>query len=267
MSYIGKNIKKIRTIKNLSQAAFAQLFNLARPSVGAYEEGRSEPKIDTLVQIAKHFGVSIDALLTKELTINELYRFDIFKQNYQKGDVLIKVAEPEVPVRLPGDVALVKASEVTAYAHQHNQAEYQQQLPRLELVVPTEKGHVRAFEVTGSEMAPTLPPESTVIATSMDTSQRENLVQGRVYVMVTRQDILIRRLLAVQEAHLLLVAEQPGIAANTVPIAQLQELWEVRGVYNTSLQQPLSLEERLSMLQQVVQNLNQRVEELAKRDS
>ncbi|MCZ6899785.1 MAG: transcriptional regulator, partial [Bacteroidetes bacterium] len=34
MSYIGKNIKKIRTIKKLSQAQFAQLFNLARPSVG-----------------------------------------------------------------------------------------------------------------------------------------------------------------------------------------------------------------------------------------
>ena len=34
MSFIGKNIKKIRTVKNLSQAGFAQLFNLARPSVG-----------------------------------------------------------------------------------------------------------------------------------------------------------------------------------------------------------------------------------------
>ena len=250
----------------MSQASFAQLFNLARPSVGAYEEGRSEPKIDTLVQMAQHFGVSIDALLTKELTINELYRSDIFKQNYQKGDILIKVAEPEAPVLRPGDVALVKASDVTAYAHQHNKPEYQQQLPRLELV-PSGKGIVRAFEVTGSEMVPMLQPENIVITTSIDITQLENLKQGRVYVLVTRQDILIRRLLAVQEGQLLLMAEQPGTAANTVPTVQLQELWEVWGVYNTSLKQSLSLEERLSMLQLVVQNLNHRVEELAKRDS
>ncbi|MBC8084861.1 MAG: helix-turn-helix transcriptional regulator, partial [Hymenobacter sp.] len=79
MSYVGKNIRKIRTVKKLSQAAFAELFGLARPSVGAYEEGRSEPKMETLIQIAQHFGLSVDLLLTKELTVNELYNFDIFK--------------------------------------------------------------------------------------------------------------------------------------------------------------------------------------------
>ncbi len=72
MSIIGKNIRKIRTVKKLSQAAFAEIFNLARPSVGAYEEERSEPKLETVIQIANYFGISIDSLLTKELTINDL---------------------------------------------------------------------------------------------------------------------------------------------------------------------------------------------------
>ena len=36
MSIIGKNIRKIRTVKKLSQAAFAEIFNLARPSVGVH---------------------------------------------------------------------------------------------------------------------------------------------------------------------------------------------------------------------------------------
>jgi transcriptional regulator with XRE-family HTH domain len=80
MGIIGKNIRKIRTVKKLSQAAFAELFNLARPSVGAYEEGRSEPKIDTLIQIAQYFGISIDSLLTKELTINDLFNFNVHLQ-------------------------------------------------------------------------------------------------------------------------------------------------------------------------------------------
>ncbi|MCK5699873.1 MAG: helix-turn-helix transcriptional regulator, partial [Cyclobacteriaceae bacterium] len=59
MSSIGKNIKKIRTVKKLSQAAFAEIFSLARPSVGAYEEVRAEPKVDTIIQIANYFGISV----------------------------------------------------------------------------------------------------------------------------------------------------------------------------------------------------------------
>jgi transcriptional regulator with XRE-family HTH domain len=72
MSHIGQNIKKIRIIKNLSQQAFSELFNITRASVGAYEEGRAEPKIDTSIAIAKHFNLSLDQLMTKELTVNKL---------------------------------------------------------------------------------------------------------------------------------------------------------------------------------------------------
>lgn len=80
MSYFGKNIRKIRKVKSLSQSGFAELFGLTRASVGAYEEGRAEPKIDTIIEIAGYFNISIDDILSKELTINDLYQFDIFKE-------------------------------------------------------------------------------------------------------------------------------------------------------------------------------------------
>ncbi len=85
MSYVGKNIKKIRSVKNLNQSEFADLFDLKRASIGAYEEGRAEPKIGTLQEIAKHFGISIDELLNKELSVNDLFHFDIFKKDYVKS--------------------------------------------------------------------------------------------------------------------------------------------------------------------------------------
>ena len=73
LSFIGENIKKIRQVKKISQAEFSGLFNLARPSVGAYEEGRSEPKIETIIQIATYFRISIDVLLTRKLTVDEIF--------------------------------------------------------------------------------------------------------------------------------------------------------------------------------------------------
>lgn len=73
MSYFGKNIRKIRNAKKISQTAFADLFNLKRGSIGAYEEGRAEAKIDTVIEIADYFQLTLDQLLRKELTINEIY--------------------------------------------------------------------------------------------------------------------------------------------------------------------------------------------------
>jgi len=85
MSHVGKNIKKIRSVKKLNQSQFADLFDLKRASIGAYEEGRAEPKIATLIQIAKHFGITADDLLNKELSVNDLFHFDIFKKDYVKS--------------------------------------------------------------------------------------------------------------------------------------------------------------------------------------
>lgn len=76
MSIFGNNIKKIRKTKNMSQLAFAELFDLKRPTLGAYEEGRSLPKLETVIKIAHHFGISIDKLLTEEVTVNQLSKFD-----------------------------------------------------------------------------------------------------------------------------------------------------------------------------------------------
>jgi len=75
MSYIGKNIRKIRMSKKLTQTEFAELFDLKRTAVGSYEEGRAEPKIDTLIKIADYFKLSLDNLMRKELSINEIFRF------------------------------------------------------------------------------------------------------------------------------------------------------------------------------------------------
>jgi transcriptional regulator with XRE-family HTH domain len=75
--YFGKNIKKIRSIKKLSQLAFAEMFGLKRSSIGSYEEERAEPKLEVIIKIAKHFNISVDSLVNRELTVNELYNFHL----------------------------------------------------------------------------------------------------------------------------------------------------------------------------------------------
>ncbi|WP_262151524.1 helix-turn-helix domain-containing protein [Chryseobacterium foetidum] len=80
MSYFGANIKTIRHAKGLSQQAFADLFELNRGVIGAYEEGRSEPKIATLLTVVHYFNLDLDKFLTVPLTVDDLNKPESFEK-------------------------------------------------------------------------------------------------------------------------------------------------------------------------------------------
>lgn len=81
MTYFGTNLKKIRQIKGLSQQAFAELIDLNRGVISSYEEGRAEPKIETLLRIANYFGISTDDIISKPLTVNQLANFELIEDS------------------------------------------------------------------------------------------------------------------------------------------------------------------------------------------
>jgi transcriptional regulator with XRE-family HTH domain len=265
MSFIGKNIKKIRTVKNLSQAAFAQLFNLARPSVGAYEEGRSEPKMETVVQIARQFGLSIDLLLTKELTVNELYHFDIFKKELAKEPALIKIAEP-VATLLP-QIRLVRADKTLEYIVKRHEQAYLEQLPPVNFPV-TLQHEGRAFEQAGSEMqhrGQGISNGDILLGELADPKEYRNLTPGLVYVVVLQSSVVTRRLLEVSaKGKLKLKADNPDYNLLEIAAKDVLEIWEVRGVFSTKLKVPGLVDERLALLETTVQQLNQRLKNLEK---
>ncbi|MBJ6118118.1 helix-turn-helix domain-containing protein [Pontibacter sp. BT310] len=252
-------------VKKLSQAAFAELFNLARPSIGAYEEGRSEPKIETLVQISKHFGLSIDMLLTQELTINDLYGFDIFKRDYTKEESLKKVADLKT-VTEPATVLVESNHAFTYIANLHKQ-EYLQQLPALQFTSNT-SNTTRAFEVKGSEMQYEqhgLHAGDILVCSIVDKSDAIQLQPGNIYVMVTQNQILVRRLSNISSGNnLLLKTDNPYYPPLEVALAEVLEIWEVIGVYSTSLNPPSIVEERLTQLEQTVRQLTSKITKLEK---
>lgn len=77
MSNFGSNIKKIRSLKNYTQQHLAEILGLTRAAVSSYEEGRAEPKIETLMRASQIFGVSVDDLINKKLTVNEVTHFKV----------------------------------------------------------------------------------------------------------------------------------------------------------------------------------------------
>ena len=260
MSFVGKNIRKLRTVKKLSQASFAELFGLARPSVGAYEEGRSEPKMETLIQIAQHFGLSVDLLLTKELTVNELYHFDIFKEQLQQpAPVPAPIAKAD---REQHVTPLVYRNRAMEYIVRHHDPGFIDALPWVQMPHQL-TGPTRAFEVSGADMLlhrQGLRHQDIVLCCRVDKA-KPRLKAGSVYVFITQSKILIRRLVERPGDNqvLNLRADNPDYGSQELALTQALEIWEVKGVFTMHLRAPALLDERVA-------DLERKVEELLARD-
>lgn len=61
---LGHRIAALRRDAGMSQAELARQIRVSPSAIGMYEQGRREPAAETLVAIARLFGVSTDYLLT-----------------------------------------------------------------------------------------------------------------------------------------------------------------------------------------------------------
>lgn len=254
MSFIGKNIKKIRVVKKLSQADFAKLFNLARPSIGAYEEGRSEPKIDTIIEIAKKYRLSIDLLLTKELTINELFNFDIFK-----GDLKNHKSKPDSSPGY-GGIPVVSARHSIEYIVKHKNQDFVKSLP-LGWIPSKGPGLLRAFELSGTEMEHQqngLHHGDILLTKRIAPPPPLNLKKDRIYVLVCPESIQIRRFKKGGKS-VVFGADNPNYPDQELDPSKILEIWEVNGAYTTYLDPPEMLGQRMMILEQKFKSLEQKI--------
>jgi transcriptional regulator with XRE-family HTH domain len=219
MSFFGKNIKKIRAIKELSQQSFAELFSLKRATLGAYEEGRSEPKIDTIIRVANYFSISIDDFLTKEITVNQLLRFNggITTDINQ----IVKASFKEIPFVNSLNSKLFVANFKTSQSYSS--------LPTIRVPVEGDLDFL-AFTVKDLFMVSDeegLFPNDVVIAESRGA---ETLVEGDVVVVLVNDALRIRRF-ANADTGYELVADHIHIPSIHIPFEAVVYFWKVSFVF------------------------------------
>lgn len=61
---LGKRIAALRSAKGLNQKQLAEKLNISPSAIGMYEQGRREPSLALIVELAKILSVSTDFLLT-----------------------------------------------------------------------------------------------------------------------------------------------------------------------------------------------------------
>ncbi|WP_298952046.1 helix-turn-helix transcriptional regulator [uncultured Nonlabens sp.] len=241
MSFFGKNIKKIRGVKGLSQQAFADLFDLKRGTLGAYEEGRSEPKIDTIILIANYFSIAIGDMLTAELTVNQLLRFN---------DNLTLTPE-ELEREQFAQIPCITEKTAHDYIEYYDNDAFLSDLPALTLPLNVEKDFI-GYTVTNLEMTTHdkgLFPKDVVVGEKVPKNVITKLNNGTVVLVVTDKTLILRRLY-ITDKGLVLRADHKNVDDITVDKKAVKQLWRVRYVFFRRMPDfSDSFEDKLAMLE------------------
>lgn len=80
---IGVKIIEIRKKRNMTQEDFAKIFHVTRQTVSNWENQKSYPDLQTLVQISDEFDVSLDTMLKEDMVmVKKIDNFKIYKKAF-----------------------------------------------------------------------------------------------------------------------------------------------------------------------------------------
>lgn len=240
----GPNLKQIRLGKKLSQGQLAQAIETGRTTVNNWEKGVSYPPLEKLILLANYLDISLDELVKSEPT--KLTSAEENRGSYRVDSPIISVVgrnnEPRhvmVPVRAQA-----------GYLDSQGDPTFIEELPTCSLPTLQERS-LWLWEVEGNSML-----TDTGGLHSGDWVAAERILNateirdGRVYVIVHKDGVLIKRVLNRVATDGKLILKSDNLNGNYRPIIiepqDILELWYVAGYFSRMLPAPSNLYERFN---------------------
>lgn len=256
MSIIAENIKFLRKKKGLTQEQFANEVGVKRSVVGAYEESRAEPRLQTLLRMAEVLGVSSDELISIDLTTGTL------PPPKNKLKILSITVDPQGNE----NIELVPQKAAAGYLNGFSDPEYIADLPKFHLPMLPPNATYRAFEISGDSMLP-IPSGSIVIGKYVE--KIEEIRNGKTYVLVTAHEgVVYKRVFNYlsEKGKLFLVSDNKSYSAYEVSPEQVLEIWEAKAYISIQFPDPEAAGElTLDKIAGIVANLQHEVDQMKKR--
>lgn len=250
LSYVGENIQKIRQAKKLSQAEFAKIFDLARASVGAYEEGRSEPKIDTLIAMANHFGISVDDLLTRKLTVSEIFNVDELNEKLDRVHQLKSSDREQVET-----IKLIAIADHVEFILSGLSKSFTNRLRSIGNYYQSKI--VAALETNGNEMLVNgngIRHGDVLFLKPITTVELPSKI-GRVLVIRTDKQLMVRRLHQHEHTSIELKADDTNFDNVIIESKDVLDFFEVVAISSQYIPKPTTTEDRLKKIEEELRRL------------
>ncbi|MCB0397842.1 MAG: LexA family transcriptional regulator [Flavobacteriales bacterium] len=233
MSYLAENLRHLRHKAGVSQQKLADTLIITRARLAKYEEGKSEPPLDILLRITRHFHVSMDVLVGVDL------RKVSMEQLLEMGANRILL-----PITVDGSgaepIEVIPHKAKAGYMNGYSDPEYIENLQQMQLpFMPV--GKHRAFPIEGDSMPP-LKEGSYVVGRYVETLGE--IRDGRTYIILSRNDgIVYKRVYnkTNEDGFLHLYSDNPAYPPFTVAPEDVLEIWEFTCSINTREYQPEDL--------------------------
>lgn len=246
MATVNENLKYLRKLRSWTQAEMAAKLGIKRSLLGAYEEGRAEPRTGVLEKLSDLFHVSIDELLRTEMNVRQ--------GNYLERRRLLKEEPRQVIEFVP-----VKAA--AGYLSGYNDLEFIEELNTFTLPM-LGPGRYRAFEITGDSM---LPVTSGSVVVGHQITGWDDIKHNQPYVVLTRgEGIVFKRVLKNNrnKNKITLLSDNPQFESYPVLLDEVLELWQADAVISrTDPHQRMNV----NHLVDIVSHLQQQVSVLKKK--
>ncbi len=254
-SFIGANLKFLRKEKNMTQEELAQALNIGRHSIGSYEEGRAEPKIDTMMAICRLFEIPVPAFverLLSEVPKDELdmirgeYKADIEGKNLRVLPIMVDALGEE-------RITVVAQKAAAGYLNGYGDPVYIETLPSFNLPLPeldTRHGTYRTFQVSGDSMLP-IKPGSYIIAQYIENFK--DVRDDEVYVIVSNTEGVVlkrvkNRITKEGTGTLLLKSDNPAYSSYELKVEDIKEVWKAKAYISLDFPDPDMSLERISTI-------------------
>lgn len=252
MSVFGENLKWLRKGRSLTQADLADKLGVNRSVIGAYEEGRAEPRLKTLMSVGLYFNVSIDHLLQRRLSSTSASTVDISGNHLRILPVVIQKGSDKESIPL----VPLKAS--AGYLEGHQDVDFVGDLPQFTLPfsqLAAERSY-RLFEIKGDSMLP-IPSGAYIIAEYLPDWLK--VKDGESYVFVTLDEGITykRAKNKVDEKGVFeLIPDNTDYSPYEVAISEIREIWKAKGYVsfhlpNAELANPVDMQKLLSALNEM----------------
>jgi len=231
MSFLASNLKYLRRRKEpkLTQERLAQMLMVSPSTYGSYEEGRAEPKLDTLLQMSDIFMVAIHDLLQLDLSKVVVMEAALGGLTGSSGRTRTLVAT--VDKEGTDNIELVPVKAAAGYTRGYSDPDFIQGLPTFQVpFLDTQRKH-RAFAITGDSMPP-VPDGALVFGQYVEDWWQ--IRDGSLAVIVTQNDgVVFKKVFNYlkDRACLVMASTNPIYQPFVVPEEEIQEVWTFAGYF------------------------------------
>jgi transcriptional regulator with XRE-family HTH domain len=282
MDWIPAKLRTIRQEFKMTQLELAQASGLSQRDISQLENGRKEGLPKEYIQFLHTRGVDLNWLFTDPARPEQGPQKPVARiiRNYtteedqpsaalvqEDGSVGYGLPKQPAPAQAPAGAAhmsMVASPAQPDYPLRYQEPAFYQTLPVFVLTLPeVQQGVFRGFQVADAAMQPALAPQDWVIARLEEKSVP--IEAGTVYVVVTRQQLRVRRLFNQPDKPgiLQLKPDAAGFAEAQVPLPDILELWSVKGCLSFRLPATsMVAEQKVTTLEASLKELMDRVQRL-----